>query len=655
MTKILTSLELLAVVNELKALRGARINKIYLPETRLLLLVLHKPGANYQLKIDSGVGAYLTSYKFEMPQAPQGFCLFLRKHLNNAILDNIIQKDIERIIEFHFQTTQGPRILICELFSKGNFILTDSKYEIINVASIQTWKDRIIKKGEIYQYPPQRFNPLRLDRPQFMQALQNWKSNEIVKLIASGIGLGGIYAEEVCLKAGVDKNKPGDKLDDPEVEKVYLEIQAAIYAVQKNPDAQVIYEDSQIVDATPFKLELYKNEINKPAGSFNQALDVLYSQEAIARFKAEKSTVFDQKRQQLQTILDTQKRSLEQYKVEYIHNQKLAESIYNNYQLISNIFNKIKSARDAGYKLEEIHQVLENEKAQGVYEARMVRDIIPETNAIILNIDKELSLDLAKSIEQNAGDYYENAKHLKSKIEGAQNTVKRTEKEIEELTAGRSEFEQKLEKQLPKPIKKVEKKWYENFRWFFTSSGLLAVGGRDATSNDILVKKYLEVGDIIFHTELPGSPFFIIKGGREKSTDKDREEVANATASFSRAWRTGVGTAEVYWILPEQVTKEYGLQRGSFMIRGKRNYNRNAILEVSVGVDSESKIMSGPKSAISKRCQKSATVRPGQEKTSDVAKKIAQKLELKDQLNEIIASLPAGGSYIQKPTHPARL
>lgn len=649
MTKILTSLELLTVINELRALKGAKINKIYLPSPKQLLLVFHKPEGNYQLKIDSGTGAYLTSLKVEMPKMPGSFCLFLRKHLNNAILENISQKNSERIIELHFKTVKGPRILICELFSKGNFILTDGNYIIQNVASVQVWKDRTIRKGEAYQYPPQKFNPLRLDKTQFLSAIQAWKNNEIVKLLASGLGLGGVYAEEICKNTGINKNTPSNNLSEAEAEKLYAETQATIYKFQKTPNAQIIYEESELVDVTPFNLNLYKDRTSKPAGSFNQALDILYSHETTTRIKEEKSEVFNQKLQQLQTIYNSQKQSLEHYKEDYVKNQKRAENIYNNYQLISNIFNKIKDARDAGHEWQSIQEVLDKEKEQGVYEARLVRGLVPEMNALILDIDGELRLDLTKSLEQNAGFYYEIAKGLKSKIDGAQEIIDKTQREIEDLQSGQVEFEQKLEAELPKPIKKVEKKWYERFRWFFTSSGLLAVGGRDATTNDILVKKYLEVKDIIFHTEIAGSPFFILKEGREKSTEKDREEVAIATASFSKAWASGVGATDVYWVLPEQISKDAPagqyLGKGAFMIRGKKNFLRNSILEVSVGVDREGRIMSGPRSAVSKYCSKAATVRPGQEKTSDVAKKIAQKIESRD-INSIISSLPAGESSL---------
>ena len=57
----------------------------------------------------------------------------------------------------------------------------------------------------------------------------------------------------------------------------------------------------------------------------------------------------------------------------------------------------------------------------------------------------------------------------------------------------------------------VSKEWYERYHWFITSDGLLAVGGRDSSSNSALVRKHLTEQDIVFHAEIYGSPFFILK------------------------------------------------------------------------------------------------------------------------------------------------
>ena len=116
----------------------------------------------------------------------------------------------------------------------------------------------------------------------------------------------------------------------------------------------------------------------------------------------------------------------------------------------------------------------------------------------------------------------------------------------------------KIKKKKLKEVITRKKKWYEKFRWFVSSEGFLCIGGRDATTNDILVKKHMEKGDLVFHTQLAGSPFFIIKSEGKKIGKKTIEEAAQATASYSRAWKHGFTVTEVYYITPEQVKKEIG-------------------------------------------------------------------------------------------------
>ena len=44
--------------------------------------------------------------------------------------------------------------------------------------------------------------------------------------------------------------------------------------------------------------------------------------------------------------------------------------------------------------------------------------------------------------------------------------------------------------------KKLERKksreWFEKFHWFYTSEGFLCIGGRDSTSNEIIIKKHTD-------------------------------------------------------------------------------------------------------------------------------------------------------------------
>jgi len=212
----------------------------------------------------------------------------------------------------------------------------------------------------------------------------------------------------------------------------------------------------------------------------------------------------------------------------------------------------------------------------------------------------------------------------------------------DKLLVQKEDIMESVEDALPKARVSVKKEWYEKFRWFFTSGGFLAVGGRDATSNEMVIKKHMEIEDWVFHTSMAGSPFFLLKGGKEKASVEDIDEVAIATASYSRAWQNGYSTQEVFYVRPEQVSKkaEAGefLTKGSFMVRGKKNI-LNPELEVCVGIVN-GKVVGGPRSVIVEG--EVYGLVPGKTKKSDIAKKLAQKLGR--SVDEIMSVLPNGTS-----------
>ncbi|MBL7054422.1 DUF814 domain-containing protein [Candidatus Woesearchaeota archaeon] len=258
----------------------------------------------------------------------------------------------------------------------------------------------------------------------------------------------------------------------------------------------------------------------------------------------------------------------------------------------------------------------------------------------------KITLDLNKNLEGNAEVYYNKAKKIKKKLQGAKEALDRSLKEYKKLKLRKAKEEGVSEAK--EKIKERKKEWYEKFRWFISSEGFLVIGGRDSTSNEIVIKKHTDKNDLVLHTDMAGSPFFVIKSENKKITEKTIKEAADATCSFSKAWRLGLITTSVFYVEPEQVSKkaqsgEY-LTKGAFMIYGKTNYAENKI-NLAIGMKEE-KIMSGPIEAVKKNCEKFVEVKQGRKKTSDIAKKIQKKIG--GDLDEIIRALPAGGCEINK-------
>ena len=239
----------------------------------------------------------------------------------------------------------------------------------------------------------------------------------------------------------------------------------------------------------------------------------------------------------------------------------------------------------------------------------------------------KLVLDTTKTIEENAAYFFEKAKKAKRKREGIENILTSTQRKIDQ------QKEYKKETKVYDPL--PSKKWYMKFRWFISSDGFLCIGGNDATTNEMIIKKYVEGGDLVFHTDLAGSPFFVIKAEKKEIPQRTKEETAQATVSFSRAWNQGLTTAEVYAINPNQVKKEFGLPKGSFMIHGKREYFK-PIVRLYLGVNEEKYLECSP-------VKKEFLLKQGGKKT-DTAKwlqhTLIEKYNRKYSLDDIMHVLP---------------
>ena len=182
---------------------------------------------------------------------------------------------------------------------------------------------------------------------------------------------------------------------------------------------------------------------------------------------------------------------------------------------------------------------------------------------------------------------------------------------------------------------RYDEKWYERFRWFRTSDGFLVLGGRNADQNEELVKKYTEPSDRFFHAQAHGAPVTVLKATEPDEPARDveipdssRREAAQFAVSYSSVWKDGKFEGDVYEVDPDQVSKtpesgEY-IEKGSFVVRGDRDYYRDASVGVAVGITCEpdTRVVGGPPSAIEPRAEASVRLEPGRYAQNDIAKRV---------------------------------
>lgn len=264
----------------------------------------------------------------------------------------------------------------------------------------------------------------------------------------------------------------------------------------------------------------------------------------------------------------------------------------------------------------------------------------------------EIEIDISKSLEENASDCFEKSKKAKRKLASLKAAMERTREKIKAL--GKEAPERKDLR------KKRKRDWFEKFRWFFTSDNLLAIAGKDAKSNEEVVKKYMNEKDLYFHADIDGAPHVVLLTEGSKAPEKSNKEAAIFALDFSKAWQSGTSTGVVYSVLPIQVSKSApsgeSLGTGAFVISGKRNWFRKTPLDLSIGVEKSGeghRVISGPTAAVKKHAEFSVQLEQGSLKKGEAAKKLFSLFEKRFgkncvSLDEVVSMLPSGGFEIKQ-------
>jgi predicted ribosome quality control (RQC) complex YloA/Tae2 family protein len=250
----------------------------------------------------------------------------------------------------------------------------------------------------------------------------------------------------------------------------------------------------------------------------------------------------------------------------------------------------------------------------------------------------EVKIDFTKSAQDNADELYKKAKKFMAKKAGAEVAIKEMQKRLDAARSAASA------PQAPRIVKAVKAEWYEKFHWFFTSTGMLAIGGRDAQQNEQVNSKYFGDNDLFFHADIFGASVVALQGGA-KADAATREEVAQFAACYSNAWKQMLPSVDVYEMRREQVSKssESGyLGKGSFLMKGERVWHRNEKIVLYAFVK-DGRLNVAPAATMErlKPSSKIAVIKEGDDKKSDAAKRVAHILGI-DNLDAVIRQLPSG-------------
>ena len=619
----LAGIELRYLVNDInKRIDGYYVSNIYGITKDSLLFKFHHPEKPDILLMLSTFGIWITKVKIEQIE-PNKLLKHLRNNLLRFKLKEIKQIGTERIVYLILSYFEKEFVVVVELFSDGNIIICNNEMKIQALSHSINVRHRQLRVGSQYVQPPQdNLDILNMAEKDF-EAIRS-ESTPVAKWIGKTLGLPRKYIEEITRLAKVESKKKGVETSNEEVKRLFdSATQIVNNVVNGQHDPEIVRNDEMYVN--PISLE---GENHEKIASFMDGLDTVFTENILNKGKTIQSSSFTKKILELETRLDEQTKAV---KIVTEKSEKIA-AVANS--LFEGLSQGISSMDDS-----KVTDLLRKNNSE----------IIKEKGITYLKVgDEKIKIDLSSSLPTTASSLFNESKKQKAAIGSIEKLLRKTESELEKVI-------KKGESAKPVSFSQVRKKnWFERYRWFYTTDGVLAVGGRDSSSNSAIIRKHLDKNDKVFHAEISGSPFFLLKDNGA-ATPASLTEVAHATVCFSKVWKEPMYGSSAYWVNPDQVKKGapsgQSMAKGSFMIEGQRNFVKISTLKMCVAIIKHEEIYlltCGPPS-LKNTAVCYAMIEPTGQDMADVAKRIRyvflssnEKIAKPFSIDDYVRVLPAG-------------
>ena len=561
-----------------ETLLGGRIYKIAQPESDELLLTIKNNGSQYRLLLSADASlpmVYLTETNKPSPMTAPGFCMLLRKHLQNARITAISQPGLERAIHLRLEHLNElgdlcEKKLIVEIMGKhSNIIFCDDKDQIIDsikhisgmVSSV-----REVLPGRPYFIPQtqNKWNPLRFSARYtkegsslFFKSPEDSEDLTYVNLCApmkekpmplykalytTYTGLSPIIAQELCCRAGIDADMPANVLDEPAllaVHKTLADLMEQTACGSFSP--VIVYDGREPLEYAAFPLTLYADKDMQPCKSISGVLERYYAERSVVTRIRQKSVDL---RKIVQTALE---RNVKKYDLQ-MRQMKDTEK-RDKYKVYGELINTY------GYNVEPGAKSME---ALNYY-----------TNETIT-----IPLDSTLTPQENAQKYFDKYGKLKRTYEALSELTIQVKQEIEHLEsilaaldiAMQEEDLVQIREELiesgyirrkggSKKVKITSRPFH-----YVSSDGFHIYVGKNNFQNDELTFKFANGGDWWFHAkQIPGSHVVLKTEGAEVP-DRAFEEAARLAAYYSKGREQD--KVEIDYVQKKHVKKPAGAKPG---------------------------------------------------------------------------------------------
>lgn len=545
------------IVKELNdTLTGGRINKIAQPEPDELLLTIKNNGTQEKLCISASASLpliYLTKTNKQSPMTAPGFCMLLRKHIQNGRIVSITQPGLERILLFNIEHLDElgdirTKKLIVEIMGKhSNIIFCNEENMILD--SIKHVSGLISSVREVLPGKPwfipatqEKLDPLSASKEQFMETVFSKPMSCYKALYSTFTGLSPAISHEICYRAGGSADLSVSALDEAGREKLYQAFDAAILQVKNDSFSPcIVYENKIPAEYASLTLTSYPEAFRKDYTSISALLEDYYAEKNMVTRIRQRSADL---RRIVQTALE---RNIKKYDLQ-LKQMKDTEK-REKYRIYGELLNTY------GYGA-----------APGDKSLEAVNYYTGET--VTIPLDPQLSAG------ENAKKYFEKYNKLKRTYEALSSLTLEVKAEIEHLESVSTSLDiaQKEEDlvQIKEELiesgyirrKGGQKKVKITSRPFhyISSDGYHMYVGKNNLQNEELTFKAAAGNDWWFHAKgMPGS-HVIVKAGSDTLPDATFEEAARLAAHYSKG--KDQEKVEVDYIQKKHVKKVAGAKPG---------------------------------------------------------------------------------------------
>lgn len=546
-----------SVVKELNdSLPGGRICKIAQPESDELLLTIKANGCQRRLFISADASLpliYLTSGTKPSPMTAPGFCMLLRKHLQNGRILQITQPGLERIVEIHIEHLDEmgdlrTKKLIIEIMGKhSNIIFTDEENLIIDSIkhiSGMVSSFREVLPGRPYFIPRTRekLDPLSSDAGEFCTVIRA-KGIPVFKAVyGSYTGLSPLAAQEICYRGGIDGDASAASLSDEDMHRLSEAFSAMVRDIQAGSFLpNIVYDRNIPVEFSALPLTMYAAGEKKEYSSISSLLETYYAQRnTLTRIRQKSADL----RRIVQTALE---RTVKKYDLQLIQMRDTEKR--EKYRIYGELLNTY------GYHVESGAKSM---KALNYYTDEEI--IVP--------------LDPTLTPSENAQKYFARYNKLKRTYEALSELTLEVQSEIAHLESISASLDiAAAEEDLVQIREELTESGYIRRKGgtkktkitsrpfhYISSDGYHIYVGKNNYQNEELTFKFASGNDWWFHAKgIPGS-HVIVKSEGQEMPDRTFEEAARLAAYYSKA--RGQERVEIDYTEKKNVKKPSGGKPG---------------------------------------------------------------------------------------------